>query len=114
MRWRRLIAIARISTARTCSRAAMPARVACSPAGSTARWKGCRAGDALPRGERVSSGLAVGPTTPRVLRGTAPTVGWAPVALPQADDDTAMRLGEFYRHRDPPLAAALSQGLAPE
>src|SRR5689334_13460989 len=70
-----------------------------------------RALEALPRGERVSSGLAVGPTTPLVLRGNAPTVGWAPVALPQADDDTAMRLVDLYRHRDPALATALSQGL---
>jgi uncharacterized protein (DUF1501 family) len=65
----------------------------------------------LPRGERVMSALAVGPTTPLVLRGAAPTVGWAPVALPQADDDTASRLVELYRHRDPALAGALSQGL---
>jgi uncharacterized protein (DUF1501 family) len=70
-----------------------------------------RALEALPRGERVSSGLAVGPTTPLVLRGSAPTVGWAPVALPQADDDTATRLVDLYRHRDPTLASALSQGL---
>ncbi len=70
-----------------------------------------RALEALPRGERVSSALAVGPTTPLVLRGAAPTVGWAPVALPQADDDTAMRLVDLYRHRDPALANALSQGL---
>ena len=70
-----------------------------------------RALEALPKGERVMSGLAVGPTTPLVLRGAAPTVGWAPVALPQADDDTAMRLVELYRHRDPQLASALSQGL---
>lgn len=70
-----------------------------------------RALETLPRGDRVSSGLAVGPTTPLVLRGAAPTVGWAPVALPQADDDTAMRLVELYRHRDPALASALTQGL---
>src|SRR3979490_2033894 len=70
-----------------------------------------RALEKLPRGERVMSGLAVGPTTPLVLRGAAPTVGWAPVALPQADDDTATRLVELYRHRDPALASALSQGL---
>ena len=49
--------------------------------------------------------LAVGPTTPLVLRGAAPTVGWAPVALPQADDDTAMRLVELYSHRDPGAGA---------
>jgi uncharacterized protein (DUF1501 family) len=70
-----------------------------------------RALEALPKGERVMSGLAIGPTTPLVLRGAAPTVAWAPVALPQAADDTAMRLVELYRHRDPALATALSQGL---
>jgi uncharacterized protein (DUF1501 family) len=70
-----------------------------------------RALEVLPRGERVTSALAIGPTTPLVLRGAAPTVGWAPVALPQADDDTAMRLVELYRHRDAALASALSQGL---
>ena len=70
-----------------------------------------RALEALPRGERVMSGLAIGPTTPLVLRGAAPTVAWAPVALPQAADDTAARLVELYKHRDPALAAALSQGL---
>ena len=65
----------------------------------------------LPKGERVMSGLAIGPTAPLVLRGAAPTVGWTPVALPQADDDTAMRLVDLYHHRDPALASALSQGL---
>jgi uncharacterized protein (DUF1501 family) len=70
-----------------------------------------RALEALPRGERVMGALAVGPTTPLVLRGVAPTVGWAPVTLPTAADDTAMRLIELYRHRDPALAASLSQGL---
>jgi uncharacterized protein (DUF1501 family) len=70
-----------------------------------------RALEALPRGDRVMSGLAIGPTTPLVLRGAAPTVGWEPVVLPQADDDTAMRLVELYNHRDPALASALSQGL---
>ncbi len=70
-----------------------------------------RALETLPRGERVMSALAVGPTAPLVLRGPAPTVGWAPVAVPQADDDTAARLVELYRHRDAQLANVLSQGL---
>ena len=105
-RWRPPIASVRISTGRTCSKAALPGRAGCNPAGSTARWK------ALPKGERVMSGLAIGPTTPLVLRGAAPTVGWAPVALPQAAEDTAMRLVELYRQRDPALAKALTQGLA--
>jgi uncharacterized protein (DUF1501 family) len=70
-----------------------------------------RALEALPKGERVMSGLAIGPTTPLVLRGAAPTVAWAPVALPTAADDTAMRLVDLYIHRDPALGRALSQGL---
>ncbi len=70
-----------------------------------------RALEALPPGERVTSGLGVGPTTPLVLRGPAPTVGWVPANLPQADDDTAMRLMDLYRHRDPVLATALGQGV---
>jgi uncharacterized protein (DUF1501 family) len=70
-----------------------------------------RALEVLPKGERVMSGLAIGPTMPLVLRGAAPTVAWAPAALPQAADDTAARLVDLYRHRDPALAAALSQGL---
>ena len=70
-----------------------------------------RALEGLPRGEHVMGALAVGPTTPLVLRGAAPTVGWSPVALPQADDDTAARLLELYRQRDPQLAKVLTQGL---
>jgi uncharacterized protein (DUF1501 family) len=70
-----------------------------------------RALEVLPRGQRVTNGLAVGPTAPLVLRGAAPTVGWSPVALPQAGDDTAMRVLSLYNHRDPKLASALSQGL---
>jgi uncharacterized protein (DUF1501 family) len=70
-----------------------------------------RALEGLPKGERVMSGLAIGPTTPLVLRGAAPTVAWAPVALPTAAEDTAMRLVDLYTHRDPALGKALSQGL---
>jgi len=70
-----------------------------------------RALEALPKGGRVTSGLAVGATTPLVLRGAAPTVGWAPVTLPAAADDTAARLLDLYQHRDLALASALSQGL---
>lgn len=71
-----------------------------------------RALEGLPKGERVVSGLAIGPTTPLVLRGAAPTVAWAPVALPQAADDTAMRLMDLYSQRDPALAKALNAGLS--
>jgi len=73
-----------------------------------------RALQALPSGDRVAGALAIGPTTPLLMRGEAPIVGWAPprpVPLPYADDDTANRLIDLYRHQDPALAAALSQGL---
>src|SRR4030088_748071 len=70
-----------------------------------------RALEALPRGERVMSGLAIGPTTPLVLRGAAPTVGWGPGAVPHDGAETAGRPVELDRHRDPVLASALSQGL---
>jgi uncharacterized protein (DUF1501 family) len=70
-----------------------------------------RALEGLPKGDRVMSGLAIGPTTPLVLRGAAPTVAWAPVALPQAGEDTAIRLMDLYSQRDPALAKALNAGL---
>src|SRR6201999_4472486 len=73
-----------------------------------------RALESLPKGDRVTSGLAVGATTPLVLRGAAPTVGWAPVNLPAAADGTAARLLDLYRHRDPALASSLSQRLQVE
>jgi uncharacterized protein (DUF1501 family) len=70
-----------------------------------------RALEELPRGDRITGALAVGPTAPLILRGNAPTVGWAPVALPQAAEDTASRLLELYAQRDPGLSKALTQGL---
>ena len=70
-----------------------------------------RALEELPRGDRITGALAVGPTAPLILRGGAPTVGWAPVALPQAGEDTAARLLSLYTQRDPALANALTQGL---
>src|SRR4029077_2813177 len=69
-----------------------------------------RALESLPKGERVMSALGVGPITPLVLRGPAPTVGWAPVALPQAADDTAMRLPGHYAPPHPPPAVAVDPG----
>jgi uncharacterized protein (DUF1501 family) len=70
-----------------------------------------RALEELPRGDRVTGALAVGPTAPLILRGSAPTVGWAPVAVPQAAEDTANRLLDLYAQRDPALSKALMQGL---
>lgn len=70
-----------------------------------------RALEELPRGDRVTGALAVGPTAPLILRGGAATVGWAPVAVPQAAEDTANRLLDLYASRDPALSKALTQGL---
>jgi uncharacterized protein (DUF1501 family) len=70
-----------------------------------------RAIQLLPQGQRVNSGLTIGATTPLVLRGPAPTIGWSPVNMPGASDDTATRLIELYRHVDPTLANALTRGL---
>ena len=70
-----------------------------------------RALEELPRGDRVTGALAVGPTAPLILRGGAPTVGWAPVAVPQAAEDTANRLLDLYAQRDAALSKALMQGL---
>jgi len=68
---------------------------------------------ALPQGERVAQhgALAVGPSTPLILRGPAPVLGWAPRVLPVAGDDLAARLLRLYSHQDPVLATALKQGL---
>lgn len=66
--------------------------------------------EALPKGEAVGrhGGLAVGATTPVILRGPVPVLAWAPPRLPEASDDLAMRLIDLYAQRDPALAASLS------
>ncbi|MFO1147898.1 MAG: DUF1501 domain-containing protein [Alsobacter sp.] len=72
----------------------------------------------LPKGEKVAApgrtGLGVGTITPLIMRGGAPVLGWAPQSLPKADEDTAARVLDLYRHRDPVLADALSRGLDTE
>lgn len=72
-----------------------------------------RAITALPAGERIAlrGGLGVGTTTPIILRGEAPVMGWAPQRLVDAPDDLARRVLDLYRHRDPVLAKALGAGL---
>ena len=75
-----------------------------------------RAIAALPRGAPVAvrGGLGVGATTPLIMRGQAPVLGWSPQTLPQPTEDLANRVLDLYRHRDPLLAEALMQGLATE
>ncbi|WP_256749004.1 DUF1501 domain-containing protein [Mesorhizobium sp. Mes31] len=72
-----------------------------------------RALESLPAGDRVATlgGLAVGPSTPLVIRGAAPVLGWAPQSLPAPSDGLAARVLDLYRHRDPILAVALQKGL---
>ena len=68
---------------------------------------------ALPAGERVGKarGLAVGATTPTILRGAAPVVGWEPQATPGASEELARQVLDLYAHTDPKLADAMRQGL---
>ena len=72
-----------------------------------------RAMAAIPAGEQIArrGGLAVGPTTPIILRGKAPVLGWAPPILQPAGDDLAARVLDLYKHRDPALAKALQAGI---
>ncbi|AEH84584.1 MULTISPECIES: DUF1501 domain-containing protein [Mesorhizobium] len=72
-----------------------------------------RALESLPAGDRVATlgGLAVGPSTPLVIRGAAPVLGWAPQSLPAPAGDLAARVLDLYQHRDPVLAVALRNGL---
>ncbi|MBE7219538.1 MAG: DUF1501 domain-containing protein [Caulobacteraceae bacterium] len=72
-----------------------------------------RALAALPVGERVghAGALAVGATTPTILRGTAPVLGWEPQAIPGASDELARRVLDLYAHTDPKLADAMRHGL---
>jgi len=85
------------------------------PGHSDSGWLN-RALEVLPRGDRIADprGLGIGATTPLVIRGRAPVLGWAPEALPNASADLANRLMGLYQHGDPALARALSEGLGVE
>ena len=101
---RRPIASARISTARTCSKAGSP-----SPGARRHRLAQPRAGRAAAgrpgRSREQPRAFAVGPVTPLVVRGQAPVLSWTPPRLLPASDDTQARLLDLYRHTDPKLAA---------
>lgn len=72
-----------------------------------------RALQALPKGEHVTSapGIGIGSTTPLILRGPSPVLGWAPPALPKAGPDLSGRVLDLYAHRDRDLYDALAAGL---
>ena len=67
----------------------------------------------MPKGQRVKplNGLSIGATTPLILRGLAPVMGWAPQIVAGAGPDLAERVLDLYTHRDPALGAALRRGL---
>src|SRR5258705_184541 len=75
-----------------------------------------RAMGAMPSGDRVpvKGGLAVGPSTALIMRGSVPVLGWAPQVLATASDDLAARVMDLYAQRDPVLKAALAKGLETE
>ena len=70
-----------------------------------------RALQALPKGDRVTpaSALAVGASSPIILRGAAPVLGWTPPSLPKADDDTVSRILDLYAAKDQKLFQALAE-----
>ena len=68
----------------------------------------------LPAGEKIGArgGLAVGATPPLVMRGAAPSLGWAPSGRTPPTQDLASRLLDLYQHADLKLATALREGVA--
>ncbi len=83
-----------------------------SPGRTDSGWLN-RAISALPQGERIGAknNLAVGTTSPLVIRGPAETLGWAPGGPGLPTNDTAKRLLDLYMHRDPKLGQLLRDGL---
>jgi uncharacterized protein (DUF1501 family) len=75
-----------------------------------------RAIAALPVEGRVAGcgGLAVGPSTALIMRGSVPVLGWAPQIANAASEDLAGRVLDLYADRDPILKVALAQGLETE
>jgi uncharacterized protein (DUF1501 family) len=72
-----------------------------------------RAVGALPTGEAVRpvSALVASPTTPLILRGSAPTLTWTPPSFSPVNEDTVLRLLQIYTHTDPELSHALQTGI---
>ncbi|KAB2920857.1 MAG: DUF1501 domain-containing protein [Hyphomicrobiaceae bacterium] len=70
----------------------------------------------LPKGDRVGTrgGLGVGSSTPLIMRGPAPVLGWAPQIIATASADLAARVMDLYAQRDPVLQVALAKGLETE
>lgn len=71
----------------------------------------------LPHGEKINPGassvrgLAIGANAPLVIRGAAPTLGWAPATMKQADADLTHRLEMLYGEADPQFSHLLEEGI---
>lgn len=72
-----------------------------------------RAVELLPDGGPIApvGGLAVSPTVPLILRGTAPVLTWTPPNFRPGAADTAERLMQLYEHQDPELAGVFAAGM---
>jgi uncharacterized protein (DUF1501 family) len=81
-----------------------------SPRGSKSGWLN-RAVAALPLAGRVTphESLAVGATTPLILRGKAPALSWTPPSFRPVGEDTRERLMALYNHADPRLAKVFAE-----
>lgn len=82
-----------------------------SPSGARDGW--LNRALALYGGTGRRLGLAVGQTTPLILRGDVPVASWAPRVLPRVGDDFLTRLSALYA-RDPVLGPALAEGIRAE
>lgn len=65
---------------------------------------------ALQYGPSALQAVAVGSSTPHIVKGPASVASWSPPVLPEASDDTVARLLELYGS-DPLLETALSQSI---
>jgi uncharacterized protein (DUF1501 family) len=113
---RRLIANARISMDKTCSRAGLPSSRPATPAGNRALANLASAGRVDPHGSvpaNVKGGkaFAIGSVTPLVVRGPAPVLSWPPQRIQPASADTVQRLLDLYRHTDVKLASAIDESI---
>src|ERR1043165_596099 len=55
----------------------------------------------------TKAALAVGASTPLVVRGPVPVLSWTPQRIKPASEDTLLRLIDLYQHTDPALARVL-------
>ena len=79
------------------------------PGGSTSGWLNRALGLLGAQGRQV--GLAVGPSTPLILRGDTPVASWAPRVRRPVDDDLLHKLADLYA-QDPILGPAFAEGIA--